>query len=166
MPDLVTQLSDPEISRLAREVARDIKPIHETLQVFKLTADDFDRIAEMKFFQTRLAEEIQLWNASDPLAIDQRIKTKTATMIEDCLLEAYRLVHDPEQPMNAKVEMLKWVARLAGLGENAARTDGAGGVKITINVGARSLEFDKEKLPRDVTKATDIVDLTPQTIGS
>ena len=132
---MATRLSDPEISRLAREVARDIKPINETLSIFKLTPDEFDRVAEMKFFQLRLAEEVQLWNASDPPAIDQRIKTKTATMIEDCLLEAYRLVHDPEQPMQAKVEMLKWVARLAGLGENAARTDGSGGVKITINVG-------------------------------
>ena len=166
MPDLATRLSDPEISRLAREVARDIKPINETLSIFKLTPDEFDRVAEMKFFQLRLAEEVQLWNASDPPAIDQRIKTKTATMIEDCLLEAYRLVHDPEQPMQAKVEMLKWVARLAGLGENAARTDGSGGVKITINVAGKSLEFDKEKLPRDVTRATDVVDLTPQTTGS
>ena len=161
MPDLATRLSDPEISRLAREIARDIKPIHEILSVFRLTADDFDKVSDSKFFQVRLAEEVQLWNASDPPAIDQRIKTKTGTMVEDCLLECYRLVHDPEQPMQAKVEMLKWVSRLAGLGENLGKNDGSGGVKITINVAGKSLEFDKEKLPRDVTKAMDVVDLTP-----
>jgi len=165
MPDLVTQLSDPEISRLARELARDIKPLKEILEVFRLSADDFDKMSEGKFFQVRLAEEIQLWNASDPLSVAKRIETKAATLVEDCLLEVFALIHDPQQPMNAKVEALKWAARMAGMGDNSAKADASGGVKITINIGDQKLDFDKERLPSRVIDGT-VVDLTPQTTGS
>lgn len=156
-------LSDPEISRLAREMARDIKELDVILKQFNLTADQFDKIAESKFFQVRLAEEIQLWTASDPLSIAKRIETKAATLVEDCLLEVYALIHDRDQPMNAKVEALKWAARMAGMGEAKTTGSDGGGVKITINVAGRALEFDKEKaLPSGVT---DVVDLTPSSAG-
>lgn len=81
--------------------------------------------------------------------------------MEDCLLEAYTLIHDRSQPLAAKVEMLKWAARMAGLGENKSAGNAEGGVKITINVGGKALEFDKEKavLPGRVT---DVVELTPE----
>jgi hypothetical protein len=158
--NLIT-LPDAAISRLAREIARDILPLDEILKTYRLTAEDYDQVVDSKFFQVRLAEEIQLWNASDPLSIAKRIETKAATLVEDCLLEAYALVHDREQPMAAKVEMLKWAARMAGMGETGRQgaSDG-GGVKITINVGTSKLEFDKENtvLPRAVT---DVIDLTP-----
>jgi hypothetical protein len=157
-----TRLSDPEISRLAREIARDIKPLAEILEVFRLDAADFDKVSETKFFQVRLAEEIQLWNASDPVAINKRIETKTATMVEDCLLEVFRLIHDPEQPMQAKIEALKWAARMAGLGEAKTGSAEGGGVKITINVGSQTIAFDKEpKLPSRVIDGS-VVDLTPE----
>lgn len=154
-------LTDPEISRLAREMARDIKELPEILAQFKLDADQFDVVANNGFFQQRLNEEIQLWNASDPLSINKRIEVKASTMIEDLLLEAYALICDRAQPMQAKVEMLKWIARLAGLGENRPAGDGSGGVKITINLGQQALQFDKEKkLPERVIDGT-VVDLTP-----
>ena len=155
------RLKDPEISRLAREIARDIVPLDEILKRFGLMADDFDVVANNNFFQQRLAEEIQLWNASDALSASKRIETKAATLVEDCLLEAYTLIHDRSQPLAAKVEMLKWAARMAGLGENKSAGNAEGGVKITINVGGKALEFDKEKavLPGRVT---DVVELTPE----
>lgn len=160
-------LDDAGVSRLAREVARDIFPIKDILQRFQLSEAQFETVTDSKFFQVRLAEEVQLWNASDPLTIRGRVETKAATLVEDCLLEVYTLVHDRNQPMAAKVEALKWAARIAGMGEagNAKGMNGEGQVKITINIGGKSLEFDKEKLPRDVTKSTDVVDLTPTTAG-
>jgi len=154
-------LPDAAISRLAREIARDILPLEAILKTYNLTAEGYDQIVDSKFFQVRLAEEIQLWNASDPLSIAKRIETKAATMVEDCLLEVYALIHDRDQPMAAKVEALKWAARMAGMGEAARQTGSDGGVKITINVGGQALEFDKEKkLPERVIDGT-VVDLTP-----
>lgn len=157
----LVNLPDAAVSRLAREIARDILPLEDILKTYNLTAEDYDQIVDTKFFQVRLGEEIQLWNASDPLSIAKRIETKAATMVEDCLLEVYALIHDRDQPMTAKVEALKWAARMAGMGEAARQTGSDGGVKITINVGGNSLEFDKEKkLPERVIDGT-VVDLTP-----
>jgi hypothetical protein len=153
-------LSDPEISRLAREIARDIKELDVILPQFNLTAEQFDKIAESKFFQVRLAEEIQLWTATDPMSIRGRVEVKAATMVEDMLLEAYALFHDRDQPMAAKVEMLKWACRVAGMGEAKPQGSNDGGVKITINVAGKAIEFDKEKLHPRVIDGT-VVDLTP-----
>jgi len=160
MAKLPALLDDAGISRLAREVARDIKELPDILATFKLTDEQFDRIVDSKFFQTRLNEEVQLWNASDAPAINKRIETKAATMVEDCLLEVYALVHDREQPLAAKVEALKWAARMAGLGEAKTGASDGGGVKITINVGGQELKFDKEKVNLP-PRVTDVVDLTP-----
>lgn len=158
------QLSDADISRLTRELARDIKPLKELMAEHGLDLESFERLTETKFFQTRLTEETLLWNASDPLTIAKRIETKAATMVEDCLLEVYGLIHDKNQPMQAKVEALKWAARMAGLGEAARQGSNADGqVKITINIAGRSLEFEKEKLPGNVIDGT-VVDLTPEKV--
>lgn len=160
MAQSVARISDNEISRLAREIARDIRPLDEILKSFGLDAAQFDKVSDAKFFQVRLQEEIQLWNASDPLSIAKRIETKAATMIEDCLLEVFAMIHDREQPMQAKVAALQWAARMAGMGE-ARQADTSGGVKITINVGSKSLEFDKApQLHPRVIDGT-VVDLTP-----
>ena len=155
-------MDDAATSRLAREMARDIFPLKDILTRFQLTEEQFESVADSKFFQVRLAEEVQLWTASDPLSIAKRIETKAATLVEDCLLEVYALIHDRNQPMAAKVEALKWAARMAGMGEAAgAKGNSDGQVRITINVGSTKLEFDKEKsLPGRVT---DVVDLTPTT---
>jgi len=155
-------LTDPAISKLAREIARNMRPLPDILSSFRLNAESFDRITEMGFFQQRLAEETLLWTASDANTIANRIKTKSATIVEDCLLEVYNLIHDKNQPMQAKVEALKWAARIAGLGENAQQSgDGSGQIKITINIGNKQLDFEKEQLPPRVIDA-DVVDLTPE----
>lgn len=48
------RLKDPEISRLAREIARDIVPLDEILKRFGLMADDFDVVANNNFFSNAL----------------------------------------------------------------------------------------------------------------
>ena len=92
---------------MAREIARDIYPPREIRVRYKLTEEEFDRITTSTFFQTRLKEELDLWNASDAKSIAVRIGTKAATMIEECLIEVYALVHDKSQPMAAKVSALQ-----------------------------------------------------------
>jgi hypothetical protein len=168
MPDapvvLPTPLNDALISKLAREVARQIIPIPNLLTTFKLSQSQFDQLIDTPMFHQRLIEEQAIWNASDAMSIASRIKSKASTMIEELLLDAYTLVQDPEQPMSAKVEMLKWASRLAGLTDNPNIKGGGAAedsrVKITINIGGNKLEFDKEKLPERVISG-DVVDLTP-----
>jgi hypothetical protein len=159
-------LHDAMISRLAREVARQITPIPNIIKTFGLDQETFDKLVDTTIFQTRLTEEAAIWNATDALSISKRISAKAATLIEELLIDAYQMIQDPEQPMSAKVEMLKWASRLAGLTDNPNIKGGGPGedarVKITINIGGNKLEFDKEKLPERVIQG-DVVNLTPTT---
>jgi hypothetical protein len=137
-------LHDAMISRLAREVARQITPIPNIIKTFGLDQETFDKLVDTTIFQTRLTEEAAIWNATDALSISKRISAKAATLIE----------------------MLKWASRLAGLTDNPNIKGGGPGedarVKITINIGGNKLEFDKEKLPERVIQG-DVVNLTPTT---
>lgn len=140
------KLTDTLLSALAREVARNIYPTPDIRDQLKLTIEEFDIAVETPYFQQRLAEEVSLWN--DPKNVDQRIKLKAGTMLEQMMPEYYNLVHDPTQPMSAKVAALQQFARMAGVENNAvAKGDEAGDrrVKITINIGGQKLEYDKEQ---------------------
>jgi hypothetical protein len=157
-----SDLTDPQISRLAREVAREIRDLPVILAMFNLNAEQFEKVIDTKYFQVRLREETLLWTATDAMSVAERIKVKSSTLVEDCLLEVYQLVHDKNEPMSAKIEALKWAARMAGIGqENQSRGAGEDSqVKITINIGDKHLDFEKEKkLPARVIDG-EVVNLT------
>jgi hypothetical protein len=156
MADLAVKLpglSDPLISRLAREVARQIIPIPTLLQTFGISQPDFERLVDHPFFQQRLIEEQAVWSASDPMSATKRIGVKALTMIEELLVDVAQMIQDPDEPMSAKVEALKWASRMAGIGDNSNVKGGSADdakVKITINIGGDKIQFDKEKLPQSV----------------
>src|SRR5215471_5528196 len=108
-------------SRLAREIARDLVPVETILDRFKISDDDYQRVLRSPIFQQRFREELDVWGASTPRAITERISAKAATMIEESLIEVYALIHDKDQPMSAKIEALKWASKLAGVGEREAK---------------------------------------------
>lgn len=144
--DNMLALDDAMISRVAREIARDIYPPREIRLRYKLSEEDFDRITTSTFFQIRLKEELDLWNASDPQSIARRIGTKAATMIEECLVEVYSLIHDRTQPMAAKVSALQWASRLAGFETNPAVKAGTGGddrVQFNIIINNQKVSFEQ-----------------------
>ena len=156
-------LGDVLISRMAREVARNLVPITRIKTIYKLTQDQFDQVVSTPFFQMRLLEEQAIWNASDANSGVKRISAKSATMVEESLPELYRLIHDQLQPMTAKIDALKNLARWAGIGENANVKGSADDakVRITINVGGQKMEFDKEKVLQPPVIDAEVVDLTP-----
>lgn len=164
MPDLPFA-TDTTISRLAREVAREIRPIAEIRESFQLSTEGWDEIIQTEAFKQRLTEELAIWNASDPKSIAERIGSKAATMVEECLAEVYALIHDRTQPMAAKIEALKWASRISGIENNSSVRPGEGDdprVRITINIGTDKIQFDKERaLPPKVIEG-DLVELTPE----
>lgn len=166
MAELEVALSDRLISQLAREVARNLVPVTRVCANYKISPEQFDKVVNTPFFQTRLAEEVDIWNASDTNSITKRIGAKAATMIEESLAEVYALIHDRLQPMPAKIEALKWAARMAGIGDNPnvrGNSDDRG-VRITINIGEKRIEFDKERtLPSTVIEGQ-AVELTPDAV--
>jgi hypothetical protein len=163
--DNTLPLDDVMISRVAREIARDIYPPKEVRLRYKLTEDEFDKVTMSSFFQIRLKEELDLWNASDPKSIAMRIGTKAATMVEECLVEVYALVHDRTQPMAPKIAALQWASRLAGIGENPSVRGGVGEsdrVRFNIIINNQKVSFDQSvEQPTVIEGAARLVDKDP-----
>lgn len=143
MPNL--KLNDNIISQLAREVARNIYPMSTLREQFKLTVEEFDEAVETPYFHTRLAEEASIWN--DPSNVKTRLKLKFGTLIEESLPELYRLLHDPLQPMAAKVAALQMAVRYTDDNPNVRENGEAGvnKVRITINIDGKAISYDKQQ---------------------
>jgi ribosomal protein L7/L12 len=149
-------------SRLAREVARDLVPIDQICERYKIDEDTYGRILRHPLFQQRLQEEVDIWNASTPRAITERISAKAATMIEESLIEVYELVHDKNQPMSAKIEALKWASKLAGVGEREAKDLLPGErVRFNIYIGDKKVSLEKEVVPTTIEGSAVLVDKDP-----
>lgn len=135
------------VSRIAREVARDLSPVDMIRLKFGLSEEDYTRLIRSPIFKTRLEEELAVWNASDALSVAERIKVKAGTMIEESLLEVYEMIHDKNQPMVGKIRALEWASRISGLGESErmgppGMTSGGGsGINFNIYIGGEKQSF-------------------------
>jgi hypothetical protein len=139
------QLTDVDISRIAREIARDLKPLQMVLDTYNIDLDAFDRIQRSELFQQRLIEEAALWMGTTKTGLRERVSTKAAIAIDDLLLDAIDIVRDKDIPGAARVQALQFIAKLGQLGENAmTKDDGSGRVQINIMIGGKKISFDKE----------------------
>lgn len=149
-------------SRLAREIARDLVPLDTILERYKIDEEEYQRILRHPMFQQRLQEELDVWGASTPRAITERISAKAATMIEESLIEVYALVHDKAQPMAPKIEALKWASKLAGVGERETK-DLMPGERIRFNIfiGDKKVSIEKEAETKTIEGTAVLVDKDP-----
>lgn len=131
---------------LAREIALDLYGIEEILKRHRLSSEQWQRIQNHAGFQSVLAHQIQAWHSA--LNTTERVKLKTAIIVEEWLEEANRRIHDKNENLTAKTEVVKLLSRLAEMGLNNARVEGGGGEKfsVTINLGNDAkLTFEKER---------------------
>ena len=152
------QITEVDISRLAREIARDLRPLELTLEQMQINSEQWDRIQNNPIFHTRMIEEAQLWSASTKHNIRERVALKAAFMVEELLLDACGIVQDPAIPGAARVQALQFIGKMGHLGEGPiSKDDGSGRVQINIMIGDRKLSFDKEGMPPVLEgEATDV----------
>lgn len=119
---------------LAREIAMDMKELPAILTELSITPEQFDKIKSSKVFQHVLAEEVANWGSA--LNTQERVKLKSQAMIEMSLEEFYARMHDAKEPLNAKVELLKTLAKIGGV--DTTKSEQAAGERfmVTINMGA------------------------------
>lgn len=144
MPDAPSEFT---ISRLARDVARNLIPLDQILKSSQISPSQYEQVVAHPFFRSRLEEELNAWNGD----VRTRVQAKAATLIEESLDEIFLLVHDRAVPLNHKIDALKFAARLAAM-EDGAKEGPGDRVVININLGDdRKLTFDKEVLPEPKT---------------
>lgn len=142
---LAPSQSDILIVKLAREIAMDIQPIESILKQYSLSFEQWDKLKANSKFQSLLASEVEAWNGA--VNTHERVKLKAASMLEEFLPELNNRLHDREENLPAKIEGVKMIARIAGMGERANEVGGGGErFTVTINLGEDSklLTFEKQ----------------------
>lgn len=130
--------------KLAREIAMDIRPVEEILELYKIDSENWDEIQKNHYFQSIMSSEVEAWNSANNTA--ERLKLKTLAMVEESLPEFYTRMHDPKEPLPAKTDVLKTIAKFAGVGNsNVDASLGGERLSVTINLGAdHTLRIEKE----------------------
>ena len=149
MASEVTLLArDTDLLKLAREIACDFFPIEEVLKKHKINSNQFERLKRDPRFQKILESEILSWHSAGNTA--ERTKLKAAALLEEFLPEANERIHDRNESLSAKTELVKTLARIAGVGLDRADINGAGEkFSVTINLGAdHKLSFEKTVTPK------------------
>jgi hypothetical protein len=140
--------NDVTLLKLAREIATDLRPIEEVLSTFKIGPEEWETLQKHPHFQGVLRSSIEEWNSATNTS--ERLRLKSLAFVEEALPEFYARAHDPTEPLSAKIEVLKSVARFAGVG--AAGTDSLSAserLSVTINLGAdQQLRIEKDVTPR------------------
>ncbi len=136
------------IVRLAREIAMDIRLIDEILEIQGVSRDNFAKIRATKEFEKVLQNEIEAWNSATNTA--ERVRLKSLSFVEESLADFYADAVNKNESLSARTEVLKTVARFAGIGGSSV--DGAiNGEKflVTINLGAdKTLKIEKDVTPK------------------
>jgi hypothetical protein len=149
MTPLQVSYTDVTLLKLAREIAMDIHPLETILANHNVTIEDFDRIRTLPRFQQYLEGEMVAWGSA--LNTHERVKLKSAAVMETWLPELYARMHDRNENLNAKVEAGKLVAKLAGMGIEKASINGEGGERfsVTINLGEdKNIRIEKDITPK------------------
>lgn len=122
-----------DLAALAREIAMDIWPVEQVIEIHKLSDEEWQRIQANPRFQEMLASIQREWFSAGNTR--ERVRVKAATGLE-AMLETYiREIGDETIPLTQRVEAGKFLARLGEL-ESGNTNAAGGGVIINITTSA------------------------------
>lgn len=110
-----TVMTEAKLVSLAREIAIGILPLPTILDGLKLSLADLETVSRYPRFQQLVESMAAEWGST--LNTPERVKVKSQALIEDTLPELYTLIHEKKESMAAKVEALKLLRVLGGMGE-------------------------------------------------
>jgi len=158
------ELTELDLSRLAREITRELRPLETILEKLKIDSEQWERIKDNPFFEQRCIEEAQIWAGSTRANLRERISTKAAVMVEELLYEAVEMVQDKRIGGAARIQALQFIAKMGNLGDGAStKDDGSGRVTINILIGNKKISFDKDATVHEEPKIVEgeALHLTP-----
>lgn len=144
--------------RIAREIAIDLYEIETILKNNQIDPGTFERIKVDPRFLKLLESEVLAWHSAGNTL--ERTKLKAGALLEEFLPEANARIHDKAETLSAKTELVKTLARIAGMGLDRAQVDGLSGERftVTINLGAdHKLQFNNTVTPKVTTIEGEVV---------
>jgi len=134
---------------LAQEIARGYLDREQILKNLGMTEEDYEEIEQLAVFQKLLTQAVTEWNAASNSA--KRIKLKSQWAVEESIPSMVGFMTDNSEPMAARVEAFKTLARIGGLGNPDPIGSGSegGGFHIEINIGqgVAPITIDSSVLP-------------------
>ena len=135
--------SDIALVKLAREIAMDIQPLATILKQYAISDETWEELQRSSRFRALLGSEVEAWQTA--LNTHERVKMKSAAMLEEWLPELNVRLNDHNEALPAVIEAGKMLARIAGLG---VPTDVVGNIGerfvINISMGERVEAFTKD----------------------
>src|SRR3954465_5375540 len=120
-----------DFATLAREIAMDIFPIEQILELHRLTDAEWTRVQAHPKFLEMVRELSREWGSAGNTR--ERVKVKAATGLESKLEVYIRSIDDMNIPLAQRVEAGKFLARLGEL-DGQGHMLGGGGSGVTINI--------------------------------
>lgn len=148
-----TDITPHLLAALAREVAMDIKELPDILKHYKLSQEDYEKIAKIPFYAKALESAVIEWNSA--LSTPTRIRLEAAAIIEDAMPKLAARMKHQDEAFPAAIEAGKLFTKLAGL-DAADKTGNTTGEKFTININLG--EDAKLRYEKDVTPAIPIIE--------
>ncbi len=142
---------------LSREIAIGIRPLAQILETANVSQDHWQVIEQHPRFRQLLQAQMDEWHAVG--ATHERVKLKSAAIVEQVLPDLYRSIVNEDEGLGHRNEVLKTVARLAGMGLDKAAVSGDGAgekFSLVINIGDG---VDH----RISAKVAPVIDVTPNT---
>ena len=143
--------SDIAMVKLAREIAMDIQPLAIILKQYSISDQTWEELQRSSRFQALLGSEVEAWQTA--LNTHERVKMKSAAMLEEWLPELNVRLNDHNEALPAVIEAGKMLARIAGLGMPGDVTAGGMGERFVINI---SMGERVEAFTKDVTSQVTI----------
>lgn len=139
-------LDEFKLAKLARELALNIREPSKVLRDYGLTNGEFHEIEQNEFFRRTFEAMVIEWNSVHSTA--DRVRLYSAAAIEEALPVLGDRMRNREEPLAACVDVGKFLARNAGLGDPDVEKKESERFTITINLGAdEKIKFDKSIKP-------------------
>ena len=118
-------------SRLAIELAVQIRPVAELLVHYNLTRSELVSKLRDSMFRAMVKQAKTLWHSD--LSIKERIRLKSQVLVEDSLLSIFQIVHNDNNAIPAKLDAFKQLSRVAEV-DAPERGKGDTGSRFTVQI--------------------------------
>lgn len=145
-PIVKTAEKEAILRKLAQDIAKNIEDIPDILKKHGLSDDDYGTLEQSSVFKKMLLSAIQEWESATNTT--ERIKLKSALLVERALPDMFPVLTDAGETLSGRVELLKTLAKLGGLGNAPLPQQGDGSVfRLEINLGAAEKSIVLEHQP-------------------
>jgi len=118
-------------SRLAIELAVQIRPVAEILVHYNLSRAKLVKKLKEPMFRDMVKQAKTLWHSD--LNIKERIRLKSQVLIEDSLLSIFQIIHNDSNAIPAKLDAFKQLSKVAEV-DTPERSKNEAGSRFTVHI--------------------------------